>query len=77
MTIQHNGKAITLTQDAYITSGTFGVGDGAYYNGDWYEAAGKDAEGNEYQIIWTDLNLDSDDASDHADWRNPDYVFSL
>lgn len=76
MKIQHRGKAITLTQDAYLNGGAINLGGGSYYNGDWYEASGEDADGNEYRVIWTDIDTESDDASDHADWNSPDYVFS-
>ncbi len=77
MTIEHSGKTITLAQDAYLNGGTINLRNGSHYNGEWYEALGSDASGNEYRVVWTDIDTASDDASDHADWDHPDYVFSL
>lgn len=67
-TVTHNGKTITLTQDAYITS-----------NGsrDYYRAHAVDANQNEYYILWDIIDADCDDESNACDWSNPSDIISI
>ena len=67
-TVEHEGKILELTQEAYPRGGSFPVPGGATYSGNWYEALAVDAEGNEYRVIWTDGDSES------CDWGKPDYV---
>ena len=73
-TIEHKGKTLELTQEAYPTGGSFPVPGGATYNGNWYEASAKDGDDNNYRVIWTAVDWSADDASGACDWDNPDYV---
>ena len=70
-----NGKTVEvdLTQDAYVTGGSFPTAWGMY-NGEWYEAHAEDEDGNEYIVRWTDVNWGVEDEGDACDWDNPDYV---
>ena len=66
---------LTLTQDAYISGGSFSVGTGvARYNGNWYEAHAVDEDGKEYMVYWTSVDWDNEDEGDACDWDNPDYI---
>ena len=73
-TVKHGVKTLTLTQEAYPQGGSFPVPGGATYNGDWYEAHAVDADGNDYRVIWTEIDLETEDASEACDWDTPDYV---
>ena len=73
-TAQHGDKTLELTQDAYPQGGSFQVPGGATYDGEWYEAHAVDSDGNDYRVIWTEVDWSADDASDACDWDNPDYV---
>jgi hypothetical protein len=79
-TIIYNGKKITLTNDPHLAGGSFPVGSDGMYNGNWYEATGRDGGGAEYIVRWTNVDWDSiedGDESDACDWNNPDYVDEL
>ena len=66
---------LTLTQEAYPTSGSFPVGtETAMFNGSWYQSHAIDADGNEYIVRWTAVDWDAEDGSDACDWDNPDYI---
>ena len=76
-TVEHKGKTLELTQEAYPTSGSFPVPGGETYSGNWYEAHAVDADGNDYRVIWTEVDRDREDASEACDWDNPDYVLEV
>lgn len=68
MTFNHNGKTITLIQDAYADGGI----DHTYYT-----AAAEDADGNQYQVNWTITHPDFEsleDESEACDWDNPSSI---
>lgn len=73
--IKHNGKDLTLTQDAYLDGGTVYLGGGAQYNGDMYKASAEDDDGNEYMVYWFDPAHDENGEAD-CDWDNPDHIAS-
>ena len=58
--------------EPYIEGGSFAT-NASTYNGNWYQAHAEDADGNEYTVIWTDVDWD-DEEGDACDWDNPDYV---
>lgn len=57
--VQHDGKTVYLTQDAYLSGGQ-------------YEATGVDQDGNVYTVTWTikdDFDpWTNDDESNACDW---------
>ena len=73
-TIQHDGKTIKLTQEAYADCN---VGASALFvnREPIYRAHGVDDFGNEYRITWVITgDVDGDDASNACDWDNPTLV---
>jgi hypothetical protein len=66
MTINHNGRTLTLTQEPYIDTVYVRIGDTVEaIDGTVYRAAATDPEGNEYQVYWTRLTPDQQ----IADWN--------
>lgn len=57
---------LTITKDAYLDHNTT---QGAHYR-----ALAVDAEGTQYVVIWTDINIDCADESDAANWDQPDAI---
>lgn len=64
-TVQHNDITITLTQQAYLQSNG---------NDNWYQAAGIDADDNDYLIKWEITNPDAEDESDACDWTQYEVI---
>ena len=63
-TVNHNGAELELTQEAYCS------------NWGEYRATAKDAEGNEYEVIWSTTQAwDDEQAAFKADPEN--YVSSI
>jgi hypothetical protein len=75
MKIKHNGIELNASGNAFATGGSFLV-DGKTYNGNWYEDTATDGAGNEYRVIWTDVNWDAADGADACDWNSPDYILN-
>lgn len=67
---------LILTQQPYLNGGTIRVPAVGRYEGAWYEAHAENADGDEYRVIWTDIDLDVDDEADAADWDHPNYVLT-
>lgn len=65
--ITKTGKKVYLKQTAYL-SGSDII---------FFEAAGIDADGNDYQIIWNILCEDADDDRNACDWNKPKSVKKL
>lgn len=47
--------------------------------GNWYEAVGTDADGNEYRIVWHIADVAAFESGDEncCDWGNPDEILCL
>lgn len=72
--IEYEGKALRLTQDAYLDS-DFSNG----YERPIYTARAIDAEGNEYEIDWEPVEgwEEFDDESNCCDWDKPESVTKI
>ena len=67
-TINHNGIALTLTQEPYIDTVHVRVGDTVeVIDGTVYRAHAQDAEEGDYQVYWTKLR-ETPDGLEVADW---------
>jgi len=73
MKINHNEIELNVSDDSHSDTGSFPV-EGGVYNGSWYESSATDSEGNEYRVIWTDVNWDAEDGSDACNWESPDHI---
>jgi hypothetical protein len=63
---------IKLTQEAYACGGSVRAGHNSICElTEWYEAAAKDDNGNDYRVIWEISNSDAEDESDVCDWSEP------
>ena len=68
-TVYHNGKTLTLTQQAYLDS------DGSNDCEGYYSAAAVDADGIDYKVRWEILSgFDGEDEGDACDWENPSLI---
>ena len=68
-TIDHNGKTLTLTQQAYLD------GDGSNDCEGYYSAAAVDADGNDYKVRWEIRDgFDGEDEGDACDWDRPSQI---
>lgn len=73
-TINHDGKTITLIQDAYVNTYIGKTTTGWDLQGDFWQAEGADPDGNEYTILWG-YDAGSDDAEGgYVDWNTPEWV---
>lgn len=72
-TVTHNGKTLTLTQQAYLDC------DGSDTGERYYSASAIDADGNEYKVRWEavvvgiSVSLDSV-IVDACDWDSPSQI---
>ena len=73
MKIKHNEIELNVSGNAFATGGSFQA-DGGTYNGNWYEDTATDEAGNEYRVIWTEVDWDAEDGSDACNWDSPDYI---
>lgn len=69
-------KNIKLTQEAYGSSGNYGIRDKngkvVYYLNSWYEAAAVDEDGNDYTVVWEICDTwDGNDEASACDWDKP------
>ena len=68
-TIDHNGKTLTLTQQAYLD------GDGSNDCEGYYSASAVDADGNDYKVRWEIRDgFDGEDEGDACDWDRPSQI---
>ena len=65
-----------IVREAHIEGGSFLTDNGYVYYGKWYQAYAEDNEGEEYMVIWTDVDWDAEDSGDACDWDNPDYILN-
>ena len=71
-TINHNGKTLTLTQQAYLHC------DGSDTGERYYRASAVDAEGNDYRVRWELYEgFDGEDESEACDWDSPSEIVEL
>ena len=71
-TIDHNGKTLTLTQQAYLD------GDGSNDCEGYYSASAVDADGNDYKVRWEIRDgFDGEDEGDACDWDKPSSIREL
>ena len=59
-------ELLTITKEAYLDHNT---NLGAHYR-----ALAVDAEGTQYVVIWTDINIDCSDESNAANWDQPNAI---
>ena len=67
---------IKLTQEAYVCGGEYRIPTpegkaSIMVLNEWYQASAEDGEGNDYTVIWTIKNPDTEDESDACDWYSP------
>ncbi len=68
-TVQHAGKTLNLTQNAFLDC------DGSNNGERYYSAGAVDADGNEYKVRWEIYDgFDGDDESNACDWENPSLI---
>ena len=71
-TVNHNGKTLTLTQQAYLH------GDGSDTGERYYRASAIDSDGNEYKVRWEIREgFDGEDEGDACDWDTPSLIVEL
>jgi hypothetical protein len=69
-------KKIKLTEEAYVCGGEYriptteGKASMMVLN-IWYQASAEDTDGNEYTVIWTIKNPNTEDESDACNWYDP------
>lgn len=73
------GKEYILSEDAYLTHVSKPHENGAWLEGDFYQAKAIDNDGNEYIVLWKPVDnwQELEDAFDHCDWKQPKYVIAL
>jgi hypothetical protein len=65
-TVNHNGKTLTLTQQAFLDC------DGSSTGERYYSAGAVDEDGNEYRVHWKIYDgFDGEDEGDACDWESP------
>lgn len=68
-TVTHNGKTLTLTQQAYLDC------DGSDTGERYYSASAIDADGNEYKVRWEIYEgFEGEDEGDACDWDSPSQI---
>lgn len=77
-TVTHNGRTITLTEQATLTNRVFTgwwgeAQEGKSYTVE-YSARGKDTEGNEYRVYWQFDAVKGDEPEDESNypWKDSD-----
>ena len=71
-TVNHNGKTLTLTQQAYLHC------DGSDTGERYYRASAIDSDGNEYKVRWEIREgFDGEDEGDACDWDTPSLIVEL
>ena len=63
-------------QEPYANGGTIVFPDGSRYDGKWYECLAIGEHGNNYRLLWTNVNWDAEDESDRCNWDSPDYILN-
>lgn len=71
-TVQHNGKTLNLTQQAFLTC------DGSNTGERYYSAGAVDADGTEYRVRWEIYEgFAGDDEGDACDWDSPSQIVEV
>ena len=71
-TVNHNGKTLTLTQNAFLDC------DGSNTGERYYSAGAIDADGNEYKVRWEIYDgFDGEDEGDACDWDSPSQIVEV
>ena len=73
---------VKLVQDAVYRKGEkrlhTNIGEESRYSlTEWFEAAGVDLLGNDYEVVWTITEPEATDIKNMCDWEHPEEVFSL
>lgn len=71
-TINHEGKAITMTQDAYPSTYIGKTPTGWDLQGEFWQAEAEDADGNCYTVLWDYTEADAE--GDTVNWQEPEWV---
>ena len=71
-TVNHNGKTLTLTQNAFLDC------DGSNTGERYYSAGAVDADGNEYKVRWEIYaGFDGEDEGDACNWDKPSLIVEV